>query len=88
MQKAQQARDKAVKQEHLSAQALSDAQHKHDLAVANENKASNDLSVCICLSTTPAKATFTNCTRLLASCRRLFPTADVSEAPSGSPPDR
>jgi hypothetical protein len=44
-QKAQRAREKAIKQEHLTAQALSDAQHKHDLAVADENKAANDLSV-------------------------------------------
>jgi hypothetical protein len=47
MQKAQQAREKAVKHEHKTAQALTDAQHKHDLAVADENKAANDFSVCI-----------------------------------------
>ena len=44
-QKAQQSRDKAVKQEHSTAQAFSNAQHKHDLAVADERKAANDLSV-------------------------------------------
>jgi hypothetical protein len=44
-QKAQQSRDKAVKQEHRTAQALNDVQHKHDLAIADERKAARDLSV-------------------------------------------
>ena len=43
--KAQQAYDKAAKQEHKIAQALGKARHKHDLAVAGENKAEHDLSV-------------------------------------------
>ena len=43
--KAQQVHDKAVKEEHKTAQALSEARHKHELAVAGENKAMNDLSV-------------------------------------------
>ncbi len=43
--KAQRARDKAVQEEHKTAQVLSEAQHGHDLAVAGENKAVNDLSV-------------------------------------------
>lgn len=47
MQKVQRAREKAVKQEHKTAQALSNAQHKHDRAVADVKKAANDLSVCI-----------------------------------------
>ena len=37
--------DKAVKGEHKTAQALGEARHKHELAVAGENKAMNDLSV-------------------------------------------
>jgi hypothetical protein len=45
IQKAQQAYDKAAKQEHKIAQALGEARHKHDLAVAGENKAEHDLSV-------------------------------------------
>jgi len=44
-QKAQQARHKAVKQEHSTAQALNDAQYKHDLSVASDRKATNDLSM-------------------------------------------
>jgi hypothetical protein len=47
MQKVLQARGKAVKQEHKTAQALSNAQHKHDIALADGKKAANDLSVCI-----------------------------------------
>jgi len=43
--KAQQVHDKAVKGEHKTAQALGEARHKHELAVAGENKAMNDLSV-------------------------------------------
>lgn len=42
---AQRIREKAVQEEHKTAQALSEAQHKHDFAVAGENKAANDLSV-------------------------------------------
>ena len=57
-QKAQQARDKAVKQEHSTAQALSDAQHKHDLAVADEHKAANDLSVRIVMVVTRPSCTY------------------------------
>ena len=57
-QKAQQARDKAVKQEHSTAQALSDAQHKHDLAVADERKAANDLSVRIVIVATRPSRTY------------------------------
>jgi len=45
IQKAQQAYDKSAKQEHKIAQALGEARHKHDLAVAGENKAEHDLSV-------------------------------------------
>ena len=37
--------DKAVKGEHKTEQALSEARHKHELAVAGENKAMNDFSV-------------------------------------------
>ena len=37
--------DKAVKGEHKTAQALGEARHKHELAIASENKAMNDLSV-------------------------------------------
>jgi hypothetical protein len=47
LQKAQKAREKAVKKERKTAQVFSNAQHKHDLAVADEKKAENDLSVCI-----------------------------------------
>ena len=79
-QKAQQARDKAVKQERRAAQALSNAQHKHDLAVADDHKAANDLSVRVVIVVTLAPSR----TYHLALCRP-FPTADVSEAPSGSP---
>ncbi|KAI9455794.1 hypothetical protein BJY52DRAFT_1188210 [Lactarius psammicola] len=43
--KAQRARDKAVQEVHKTAQTLSEAQHQHDLAVAGENKAANDLSM-------------------------------------------
>jgi oligoendopeptidase F len=57
-QKAQQARDKAVKQEHSTAQALSDAQYKHDLAVADERKAANDLSVRIVIVVTRPSRTY------------------------------
>lgn len=60
-QKAKQARDKAVKQERRTAQALSDAQHKHDLAVADEHKAVNDLNVCIVIVVTLAQAVLTIC---------------------------
>lgn len=59
MQKAQQARGKTVKQEHSTAQAHSDAQHKHDLAVANERKAANDLSVRIVIVVNFAQAVLT-----------------------------
>jgi hypothetical protein len=45
IQKAQQAYDKAAKQEHKTSQELGEARHKHDLAVASENKAEQDLSV-------------------------------------------
>ncbi len=58
-QKAQQARDKAVKQERRTAQALSNAQHKHDLAVADDHKAANDLSVRIVIVVTLAQAVLT-----------------------------
>ena len=34
-----------MQEEHKTAQVLSDAQHKHDMAVAGENNAANDLSV-------------------------------------------
>ena len=47
IQKAQRAREKAVKKERKTAKALTDAQHKHDRAAADEKKAMNDLSVCI-----------------------------------------
>ncbi|KAI0278567.1 hypothetical protein BGY98DRAFT_1096685 [Russula aff. rugulosa BPL654] len=56
MQKAKQARDKTVKQERSTAQALTNAQHKHDLAVADEHKAANDLSVRIATVVTLAQA--------------------------------
>ncbi|KAN0131038.1 hypothetical protein V8E53_011171 [Lactarius tabidus] len=42
---AQRACEKAVQEEHKTAQVHSDAQYKHNLAVAGENKAANDLSV-------------------------------------------
>ena len=58
-QKARQARGKAVKEEHSTAQAHSDAQHKHDLAVANERKAANDLSVRIVIVANLAQAVLT-----------------------------
>ena len=57
-QKAQQARDKAVKQERSTAQALSDAQHKHDIAVADERKAANDPSVRIVIVVTCPSRTY------------------------------
>ncbi|KAI0253171.1 hypothetical protein BJV78DRAFT_1197257 [Lactifluus subvellereus] len=44
-QKALRARDKAVKQEHQTELALGEAQLRHDLAVAGENKAVHELSV-------------------------------------------
>ena len=47
LQKAQKAREKAVKKERKTAKVFTNAQHKHDLAVADEKKAENDLSVCI-----------------------------------------
>ena len=34
-----------MQEEHKTAQVLSDAQHKHDMAVTGENNAANDLSV-------------------------------------------
>ena len=37
--------DKAVKEEHKTAQALSEVRHKHEVAVASENKAMIDFSV-------------------------------------------
>lgn len=81
MQKAQQARDKSVKQEQSTAQALSDAQHKHDIAVADEKKATNDLSVRTVIVDTPELYH-----SLLANhVADLFPATDVPEAPSGSP---
>ena len=43
--KAQRAREKADQEEHKTAQALSEAQHAHDRAVASQNRAANDLSV-------------------------------------------
>jgi hypothetical protein len=61
VEKARQAREKAVKQERRTAQALSDAQHKHDLAVADEHKAENDLSVRIVIVITLAQAVLTIC---------------------------
>jgi hypothetical protein len=45
IQKAQRAYDKAAKGEHKTAQTLGEARHKHDLAVAGENKAEHDISV-------------------------------------------
>lgn len=45
--KAQKAREKAIKKERKTAKALSNAQHKHDVAHADEKKAANNLSVCI-----------------------------------------
>jgi hypothetical protein len=61
MQKARQAREKAVKQEHKTAQALSDVQHKHDLAIADKNKATNDLSVCNVVPPAAAQLSLTTC---------------------------
>ena len=61
MQKAQQARDKSVKQERSAAQALSDAQYKHDIAVADEKKAANYLSVRNFHSRYPRALLFTTC---------------------------
>jgi hypothetical protein len=69
-QKAQQARDKAVKQERKTAQALSNSQHKHDLAVADDHKAANDLSVRIVIVVALAQAILTTC--------KLKPTCVVS----------
>ena len=90
-QKAQRAREKAVKQEHKTAQALTDAQHKHDLAVANEKKAVNDLSVRLVIlfpaapkSHSPV-TTCKPCSCVVTASLASFGTADVSEAPSGSP---
>lgn len=80
MQKARQALDKTVKQERRTAQALSDAQHKHDLAVADEHKAANDLSVRILIVITLCQPVLT----ILRCVAGLFPTTDASEAPSGS----
>jgi hypothetical protein len=60
-QKALQARGKTVKREHNTAQAHSNAQHKHDLAVANERKAANDLSVRIVIVINLAQAVLTIC---------------------------
>jgi hypothetical protein len=57
-QKAQQARHKAVKQEHSTAQALNDAQYKHDLSVASDRKATNDLSVRIVIVVTRPSRTY------------------------------
>lgn len=61
IQKAKQARDKTVKQERSTAQALTNAQHKHDLAIADEHKAANDLSVRIAIVVTLAQAVLTIC---------------------------
>jgi hypothetical protein len=85
-QKAQRAREKAVKQEHRSAQALTDAQHKHDLAVADEKKAANDLSVCNSRTTCRPSRTHqsppinrilasSRCRWLLQMCQRLLQEA-------------
>jgi hypothetical protein len=82
--KAQQERDKMVKKERSTAQALNNAQHKHDLAVADEHKAANDLSVRIVIVVTLA---YTVLIYHLALCR-WFPTVDESEVPSGSPPSQ
>jgi len=40
--KVQRAREKAVKQEYKTDQTLSNAQHKHDRAIADKNKAEHD----------------------------------------------
>jgi hypothetical protein len=70
MQKIQQAREKSVKQEHKTAQALSNAQHKHDRALADVKKAANDISVCIVvLPASQATLTLNSRYQLLASCR-------------------
>ena len=81
--KAQQARYKAVKQEHSTAQALTNAQHKHDLAVADEHKAANDLSVRIVRAVTLAQPVLTICTPSRVVSLGFFRTADVPEVPSG-----
>jgi hypothetical protein len=60
-QKAHQVCYKAVKREHSTAQALGNAQHKHDLAIADEHKAANDLSVRIVIVVTLAQAVLTIC---------------------------
>jgi hypothetical protein len=52
IQKAQRAYDRAAKEEHKTAQTLGEARHKHDLAVAGENKAEHDISVREEVSTT------------------------------------
>jgi hypothetical protein len=67
--KAQQARRKAVKKEHSTAQALSNAQHKHDLAVADEHKAANDLSVRVVIVVNLAQALLTICKPSCVVCR-------------------
>jgi hypothetical protein len=67
-QKAHQACYKAVKREHSTAQALSNAQHKHDLAIADEHKAANDLSVRIVIVVTSPKPYLLS-VNYLALCR-------------------
>ena len=50
-----------MKQERSTSRALSDAQHKHGLAVADEHKAASDLSVRIVIVVTLAQAVLTTC---------------------------
>ena len=75
--------DKAVKGEHKAAQALSEARHKHELAVASENKAMNDFSVRLVVV-----ITYQSYTPSLPTLRRLFQlirSSDAPETPSGGP---
>jgi hypothetical protein len=82
--KAQQVHDKAVKSEHKMAQALSEARHKHELAVASENKAMNDFSVRLVVvityqSYTPSLPTMS------PAIFSLIRSLDAPETPSGGP---
>ena len=70
-------------QEHKTAQALTDARHKHDFALADEKKAASDLSVCIVVLPASPQVTLTckPCSCVVTVSLASFRTADVSEAP-------
>ena len=76
--------DKAVKGEHKTAQALGEARHKHELAVASENKAMNDLSVRLVVVIT-YRSLHLIAANNVSGVVSLIRFLDAPEAPPGGP---